>query len=207
MTTAKSARAKGLYTYPNKIGKKFGLWFYGDESSIVRSRSSGLYGKNNKDHSGDLEVSLSFAKKCKSIHGKFPDFFFNIELKHDKRWNLKELLGSPFGGFLFNSFKQSFDDSLDPQATRDVLFRYPLLVFTKNYEADYVLFPVQINNIGINPFREVGSFSYISTCWEYEFINNISSVIVVTVLLEDFLQLSPKDSAFKLNLANWKRIT
>lgn len=202
MTSQRSARTKGLYTYPNKIGKKFGAWFYGDEKSIVRSRGSGMFGKTNPDHSGDLEVSLSFAKAYKK---QLPDFYFNVELKHDKRWNLKELLGSPYGGFLLQSFRQSFDDSLNRTVKKkDVLAKYPILVFTKNYEADYVMFPVQLEGLGVNPFSYCGSFSFIDTFWEYEFCERVTSVNVVTCFLDDFLQLDPQDPVFKQNLDTWR---
>lgn len=139
MTTQKSARRKGLYNYPKKIGKLLEEWYYPEYMPQSKGKilyptiGSGSFGKKRPDLSaqrGDLCPIDKWTKK--------KPWTLCLELKHRKEWSFEQVLQKPEANFLFDYWDQVYEDSVDKPTGQPKYL--PLLIVTKNYGKDYVLF-------------------------------------------------------------------
>ena len=139
MTTQKSARRKGLYNYPKKIGKILEEWYYPEYMPNSKGKilyptiGSGSFGKKRPDLSaqrGDLCPIDKWTKK--------KPWTICLELKHRMEWSFEQVIQKPNSNFLFNYWDQVYEDSIDKVTGTEKYL--PLLIVTKNYGKDYVLF-------------------------------------------------------------------
>lgn len=135
MTMAKSARAKGLYTYPRKIGRQLGIWYYGgipgSNTALYPTHGSGVLGKRIISESGDLSPIGEWSAVAPWV--------LSVELKHQKRWTWKGFMANPSTSILADYWRQCFYDAIEQNTYH--LAKFPLLIFTKNYEGeDYAMF-------------------------------------------------------------------
>lgn len=148
MATRRSAKNKGLYQYPKRIGKILEKWYWGSTVQwpyirswlgedpknriLMPSVASGGQGQRSRTQAGDLAVSTDFLEK-------FPvtvPWVLSVELKHDMSWEWRRFIQNPDCCELSKYWNQCYIDASDANA----LTKYPLVIFTKNYEKDYAMF-------------------------------------------------------------------
>jgi hypothetical protein len=144
MTTAKSARRRGLYSYPKKIGKIIEKWYYFNDSDnknigkvLYPTIGSGSFGKKRPDlkaQKGDL------CPIDKWVQVK--PWVLCLELKHRKEWSFEQLIQSPEDNYLLDYWKQVYEDAtVKVKGLKGRQYKYfPLLIFTTLYGKDYCMF-------------------------------------------------------------------
>lgn len=191
MTQVKYARRKGLYHYPKKIMPKLARWYYGDlpgvESALCTTRGSGSLGRTEgfQEARGDICPSPDWLRKHADI-----SWVLNVELKHQKNWTWKSIWRDPSKSPLAHFWSQCFRDS---RTSDDKNFeRFPLLIFTKNYENDYVVMPRQLVDDELLPFAN-GIEEILGDTW---MSLRLSEGAVYVGMLDNFLRNS--ETAYKI---------
>lgn len=135
MTTQKSARRKGLYYYPKKIIPKVANWYYkgedGCEKALYTTIGSGAMGRTEgfEHHRGDIAPLADWGSEV--------PWLITVELKHRKEWSWKDLIVNYSKSFLAEYWAQAVIDGEDGNGNK---IREPYLIFTKNYEKDYIMY-------------------------------------------------------------------
>ncbi len=189
MTTHKSARQKGLYHYPKRIGKILGPWWYEipeASNALDSTRSSGIYGKNNPSQRGDLAPRVDWLEEFPDEAKTYP-WCLSVELKHDKSFEWRRFIQNPIKSKLQEWWTQCWNDGVK----NEYLKAFPLLVFTKNYEKDYVMFDPtffdrktqeDIFDLYINT-----TFTESAVCITLldNFVKNVSSVDIIEIVKQN----------------------
>jgi hypothetical protein len=138
MTTNKSARRKGLYDYPKRIMPLLARWYYGADIPGVDKALYTTFGSGSMGDTEGFEVHKGDVCPVGDWVSVKP-WILSVELKHRLEWTWSGFIRDPSTSKLAEYWYQCISDA----STN----RYPLLIFTKNYEKDYCMFLRRVKGI------------------------------------------------------------